>query len=280
MDMEHGGSFDDDNEGYFLVSRKLRHSEIFLNPPMLQMLLFCIHAAAFKPQRVPMRTGAAITYVDLEIGQFITGRNSGAKELCVPPATFWDRLKKLEATGVVVITSNSHFSVVTVCNYARYQNAKKACRQRKQQGSVTASQQPGDNPVTQRKNSLKNSEGSLKEEIQGESAADPVQEAFDAWNATDGTVKARILGETRRNHLRVRLADPDWRWREALAKFPLPLCASDPKGWQPDFDWFVKPDSVNRILEGRYDWKKGTTHANRPSSNSQQFLPDTTLGGI
>jgi hypothetical protein len=148
MHSEHGSSFDDENEGYFLVSRKLRHSEIFLNPPMLQMLLFCIDAAAFKPQRVPMRTGATLTYVDLKVGQFITGRNSGAKELCIPPATFWDRLKKLEATGVVVITSNSHFSVVTVCNYSRYQNAKKSCRQRKQQGSVTASQQPGDSPVT------------------------------------------------------------------------------------------------------------------------------------
>lgn len=275
MDAALDSVFDDDgdSDGYFLVSRKLRRSEIFLNPPMLQMLLFCIDAAAFKPQRVPMRTGATITYVDLDVGQFITGRNSGAKELCVPPATFWDRLKKLEATGVVVITSNSYFSVVTVCNYARYQNAKKPCRQRKQQGSVTASQQPGDSPVTQRKKSLNNSEVILKEE--SEATSDPLQEVLDAWNAAGTVRKTRTLGDTRRRHLKTRLSDPEWNWREALAKFPLPLCESDPSGWQPDFDWFIEPNSVNKILEGKYDWRKDTKNGNRSNRLARQ--PDPGL---
>ena len=99
--------------------------------------------------------------------------------------------------------------------------------------------------------------------------SDPASEVFAAWNAADGTVKARIFGDTRRNHTRVRLADSDWRWREALAKFPLPLCESEPDGWKPDFDWFVRPDSVNKILEGKYDWKKGNTNGSRTPTAGQ-----------
>jgi hypothetical protein len=83
-------------------------------------------------------------------------------------------------------------------------------------------------------------------------------ELVDAWNAAEGTRKVRALSKGRRSRLLARLADKAWPWREALAKFPLPCCASDPDGWQPDFDWFLRPDSATRIVEGKYDWTKGT----------------------
>jgi hypothetical protein len=113
-----------------------------------------------------------------------------------------------------------------------------------------------------------------------EGLPDLTSEVFSSWNRTEGTKKARDLHGNRLKHLRIRLRDPTWDWRAALGRFPLRLCMSDPTGWQPTFDWFVKPDSVTKILEGKYDWDKndgkrkqianaGATYdANRPGELS------------
>lgn len=77
-----------------------------------------------------------------------------------------------------------------------------------------------------------------------------------AWNAAEGNVHVRLpLSPSRRKQLRTRIRGPSWDWAAALAKFPL-KCIEPNGGWKPDFDWFVKPDTVTRILEGKYDWTK------------------------
>jgi hypothetical protein len=83
---------------------------------------------------------------------------------------------------------------------------------------------------------------------------------FDAWNSTPGVVPARKLDLKRKTHLQARLSEIDWDWEAALKKFPLP-CFSDGQ-WTPDFDFFIKPGTVARILEGKYDFTKRTI-ANR-----------------
>lgn len=83
-----------------------------------------------------------------------------------------------------------------------------------------------------------------------------LEEFFTAWNQTTGARPMAKLTDKRRAAIGARLAETEWDWRAALAKFPLPCFASDPNGWQPDIDFFLRPDSVTRILEGKYDWKK------------------------
>lgn len=94
-------------------------------------------------------------------------------------------------------------------------------------------------------------------------AADPLsieRELLEAWNAASGnTHVARTSGELiltdeRRRAFRIRIRDPAWDWRAAIAKFPLKTVLADPTGWKPDMDWFLKPGSVLKILEGKYDW--------------------------
>lgn len=98
-------------------------------------------------------------------------------------------------------------------------------------------------------------------------------EILGAWNSTSGVVHLRKLTEKRSKALRARLADRDWDWQAALAKFPL-ACFADGK-WLPTFDWFVRPDTVLGILEGKYDWSKD---AGTPSRRSEAM--DFTLGEI
>lgn len=93
-----------------------------------------------------------------------------------------------------------------------------------------------------------------------EPESDPPDEIefLEAWNAAEGNVKARLpLSAARKRTFRVRIRDPAWDWRAAIAKFPLKLVATaGADGWKPDLDWFLRPDSVTKILEGKYDWSK------------------------
>lgn len=88
-----------------------------------------------------------------------------------------------------------------------------------------------------------------------------VDEFISTWNASPGVVRVRSMTDKRIKQLRARLSDSRWDWRAALEKFPLKCFADDPSGWKPDIDWILSPDSVNKILEGKYDWSKGNQRA-------------------
>lgn len=74
-----------------------------------------------------------------------------------------------------------------------------------------------------------------------------------AWNSSKNTLPVREIKGQRLTHLRARLKEKDWPWEQALAKFPL-ICFGGGK-WTPNFDWFIKPGTVNAILEGKYDFE-------------------------
>lgn len=87
------------------------------------------------------------------------------------------------------------------------------------------------------------------------------------WNNTEGTPSIRSWTESRSNKFRGRLrSDSEW-WaqaQEALEMFPLQVHAAENKK-SPDVDWFLRPDTVPAILEGRYDFDptgngKGSTN--------------------
>lgn len=98
-------------------------------------------------------------------------------------------------------------------------------------------------------------------------------EVFQVWNGIDGVTHARQLTANRRTAMRNRLSDHVWAesWRQGAAK----VAASDfckgqnSSGWRADIDWFLRPDTLTKILEGKYD--------NRPSgkdlfSGTREFL--------
>ena len=79
-------------------------------------------------------------------------------------------------------------------------------------------------------------------------------EVVQLWNATSGVRPVRKLDDTRKKHLRARLKEADWPWREALSKFPLPCFRNNGK-WKPTIDWFLRPGTADKILEGKYDFE-------------------------
>lgn len=93
-------------------------------------------------------------------------------------------------------------------------------------------------------------------------------EFLSIWNEhanRHGWCAATAMTATRSKAFRTRLKDPAWRasWRRALeqaGQSPF-LRGENDRGWKMDLDFFLRPDSVAKIIEGKY--------GNGPVANTQ-----------
>jgi uncharacterized protein YdaU (DUF1376 family) len=88
----------------------------------------------------------------------------------------------------------------------------------------------------------------------------PLVEVFDAWNKTaekSGLPVCLLMSDKRRRYLTTRLKEDFFvkNWRAALdkvSKSQFCLGMSE-RGWRASFDWFITPDAVAKVMEGKYD---------------------------
>jgi len=87
----------------------------------------------------------------------------------------------------------------------------------------------------------------------GPSLFDSIKEE---WNKA-GLRQCRTISETRRRVINARSKDPDWlaHWREAVSRAgQSSFCrGKNDRGWTANIAWFLKPDTVTKLLEGNYD---------------------------
>jgi len=108
----------------------------------------------------------------------------------------------------------------------------------------------------------------------GGTSAEPTlgpKEFLDAWNNVPGFVRARKLEGTRLRHFRTRTKSADWSrdWRLALDKAArIPFClGNNDRSWVATVDWFLRPGTVTKILEGAYDRLGG---ASKPAESPEK----------
>jgi hypothetical protein len=84
----------------------------------------------------------------------------------------------------------------------------------------------------------------------------PVIQTWNDMASECGLPKAQST-KKRMAALKVRMNEAPFQdgWKEAIAKIPSSkfLTGDNDRGWRADLDWFLKPDSVVRIIEGKYD---------------------------
>lgn len=83
-------------------------------------------------------------------------------------------------------------------------------------------------------------------------------EAFvELWNSIPGFCKCIKTTKTRTSLFQTRLKDSFWKenWKAAFKKAStLPALSGANNGnWKAEIDWFLRPDTVVKILEGKYD---------------------------
>jgi hypothetical protein len=65
-------------------------------------------------------TKSSFEGVEMQSGEFATGRVSGAAECNMSESSFWRKLQNLQKWGNIVLKSNSRFTIVSLCNWRTY----------------------------------------------------------------------------------------------------------------------------------------------------------------
>jgi len=117
-----------------------------------------------------------------------------------------------------------------------------------------------DGALTKPNQVYSNQANSREEDLPADAGPTP-QDVVDEWNQVVGVAGCRKLTETKKRAFKARLEDSDWceNWREAIERVRCsPFCTGDnDRGWKADIDWFLRPDTVTRLLEGAFDGKTG-----------------------
>lgn len=123
------------NDGYVKLYRKSIDSRVFRNLGLWQLWTWCLMKASHKEIWVSVSTGRGDTEVRLLPGQFIFGRHAAAKELKQKPTSTYKRMMKLQTMQNLTMKSDTHFSIVTICNWDKYQTQEYKEEQAKEQAS-------------------------------------------------------------------------------------------------------------------------------------------------
>jgi len=136
-------------DGWIRLYRKALDSPEFAKAELWRVFSWCLLTAAHRQHPLSLRTGRGNTLVELKPGQLIFGRNSAARKLNMAPSTLDRCMKRLEKLGSIRIKPGTHFSIITVCNWARYQDPagkseQATNRQRTGNGQATGTYKNGE----------------------------------------------------------------------------------------------------------------------------------------
>jgi hypothetical protein len=94
------------------------------------------------------------------------------------------------------------------------------------------------------------------------------------------------MTKKRTSALKLRLVNHDWvkHWESALQKcFDSDFCRGvNDRAWVADFEWFIKPDTVTKLIEGKYDNRSKNGYHNTPAqkrlANTQRAIEEFVNG--
>lgn len=126
------------------------------------------------------------------------------------------------------------------------------------QSNVTSASVERQACATEGKGKKEQKEGKGRERLPNGSAS--LALILEGWNAMAEQARTipqcLVLSDKRRRSLEVRLKDVFFasHWQEAISRIPSSkfLTGQGSGSWKASFDWFIQPDSVAKIIEGKY----------------------------
>jgi hypothetical protein len=254
------------------ISRRLFDSEAFRDEPFTEReaWVWLVMEASWKDRTV--RAGDYVT--DTKRGQLAASVRFMAKAWSWTPAKVQRYLKRVEKLNMICSESDTGVTVITICNYDKYQNGGQA--------TDTAPIQERYTSDTNEKKDVKREEG--KELVpSGDDTGHPkpldeIAQAVSAYNAAaerTGWPKVQTLSPARRKSLRARLSDAGGvtGWEVALSKAEASsfLTGRTDRPFTASFDFITKQTNFTKIMEGNYD--------DRTNQSPQQSRQSASRGG-
>lgn len=114
----------DNRDGWIKLYRKSMDSKVWQNNGLWKLWCYCLYQASPDNDRITVRVGwRSTTEVRLKPGQFVFSRFSAAEALQATPSGTYKRLQKLKSMGNIKTESHGRYTLVTVCNWRKYQKA-------------------------------------------------------------------------------------------------------------------------------------------------------------
>lgn len=121
------------NSNFIVLNRKFMNWEWRASPNVVSVFLHCLLSANYKDTRFQ---GYAIPR-----GSFVISQENFAQKCGLTRQQIRTCLKKLERTGEISIKSTNKFTMITVCNYCKYQDYQPTDNQQITNNQPTDNQQ-------------------------------------------------------------------------------------------------------------------------------------------
>ena len=156
-------------EGWLKLYRKIVEWEWSNDPHMVSLFIHLLSRANHKPSKWRGET--------IDRGQLLTGRKQLSEWTGISERSIRTCLKKLKTTSELTIKTTNKFSIITICNYDKYQ----------QQPTTTSTNQTPttDQQPTTSKN-INNKKNSLKGEFVNSPKKSKYQRFIDFFNEVKG----------------------------------------------------------------------------------------------
>lgn len=178
-----------DIEGWISLHRKLLDSAVFQNADLLKVWIWCLLKATHKDYE--MMVGLQV--VELEPGQFVTGRNKGSDELNLKPSTFRDYLKTLEKMGMIELNPDNKKTLITVANWDKYQTESGRVRQQTDNKPTTSRQRADtNNNIITKEHNNKSKKGRTESVLESYNCGDDLKTTLIAFIDMRKQIKASM----------------------------------------------------------------------------------------
>jgi len=125
-------------QGWIKLHRKVAESPVFDNPNLLKVWIWCLCKVTHVKHEVII--GKQI--IELQPGQFVFGRLKAAGELKMNDRTVYDYMKFLQKLEMIQMNPNNKFTLITIINWAFYQDETVELQQQNtQQPTIKDTQQ-------------------------------------------------------------------------------------------------------------------------------------------
>lgn len=236
------------------VSRKLLTSAIASKPEYLAVWMHLILTASYKSGEILV--GRQV--VKLEPGQLVFGRLKFSQQIGVSEQVLRSALKALENLQQITIKSHSKYSIISITNWARYQDTQPANNQQLTSNQPAVNHNKEIQELQEDKKDQKPPSSGDDQTVGKISKAPPVpyDKILEAYvRILPSKPRPRDLDEDRRKALRERWGSNErFQSVEWWEKFFKVISESD---FLMDrstmaFDWFLKKANFKKITEGNY----------------------------
>jgi len=233
--------------GYVKLHRSLWDSADFPDDPFSkrEAFLWLVAEAAWKPREA--RIGNHVVNLDRGDCAFSFRFLASAWNWSLQNVRTF--IKNAEARKIITLKSNTHGTVITICNYDKFQ----------------ADIGEPNTRLTHAQHTPNTNEKKGKKERREYNPPTPqrgdVDEAVEVYNGEAsklGLPVAKSITTDRRRKIKARLDEHGIDgWREAVGKLQeSPHCLGEnDRGWRADLDFVCQPKSFNRLIEGGYSRK-------------------------